>query len=79
MYALTTCMQIRFDVAYHGNFKCNIRNIRNGYPSIHLWLRKLYWNVPAFRDTCYFDHIKAGYYWAKAVSFCVLSRFASPY
>ncbi|EPT05681.1 hypothetical protein FOMPIDRAFT_127425 [Fomitopsis schrenkii] len=57
---------IRFDVAYHGNFKCNIRNIRNGYPSIHLWLRKLYWNVPAFRDTCYFDHIKAGYYWAKA-------------
>ena len=62
--------QIRFDVAYHGHFKCNIRNIRNDYPAIHLWLRKLYWNVPAFSDTCNFDHIKGGYYWAKAVSIC---------
>ncbi|KAI0730093.1 glutathione S-transferase [Fomitopsis betulina] len=57
---------VRFDVAYHGNFKCNVRDIRNGYPAIHLWLRKLYWNVPAFKDTCRFDHIKTGYYWAKA-------------
>ena len=28
--------KIRFDVAYHGAFKCNIRDIRNGYPAIHL-------------------------------------------
>ncbi|CAL1699002.1 unnamed protein product [Somion occarium] len=53
---------IRFDVAYHGIFKCNIRDIRNGYPAIHLWLRKLYWNIPAFKETCKFDHIKVGYY-----------------
>ncbi|KAK7685559.1 hypothetical protein QCA50_011426 [Cerrena zonata] len=53
---------IRFDVAYHGIFKCNIRDIRNGYPAISWWLRKLYWNIPAFKDTCNFDHIKVGYY-----------------
>ena len=28
--------QIRFDVAYHGAFKCNIRTIRDGYPAIDL-------------------------------------------
>ncbi|KAL0576389.1 S-glutathionyl-(chloro)hydroquinone reductase, partial [Marasmius crinis-equi] len=27
--------QIRFDVAYHGQFKCNIRTIRSGYPNIN--------------------------------------------
>lgn len=26
---------IRFDVAYHGLFKCNLRTIRSGYPNIH--------------------------------------------
>ncbi|KAL0569022.1 S-glutathionyl-(chloro)hydroquinone reductase [Marasmius crinis-equi] len=26
---------IRFDVAYHGQFKCNIRTIRSGYPTIN--------------------------------------------
>lgn len=53
---------IRFDVAYHGNFKCNLRTIRDGYPAIHRWLRKLYWNNSAFKDTTNFTHIKAGYY-----------------
>lgn len=36
--------------------------IRSDYPAIHLWMRKLYWNIPAFKDTCRFDHIKDGYY-----------------
>ncbi|EJF59296.1 glutathione S-transferase [Dichomitus squalens LYAD-421 SS1] len=53
---------IRFDVAYYAHFKCNLRTIRDGYPAIHLWLRKLYWNNPAFSETCNFDHIKGGYY-----------------
>ncbi|KAJ7626544.1 glutathione S-transferase [Mycena polygramma] len=53
---------IRFDPAYVGNFKCNIRTIRGGYPAIHSWLRKLYWTIPAFKDTTFFDHIKTGYY-----------------
>ena len=26
------------------------------------WLRKLYWNNPAFSETCNFAHIKEGYY-----------------
>ena len=25
-------------------------------------MRKLYWNIPAFSETCNFDHIKSGYY-----------------
>ncbi|KAI0078572.1 glutathione S-transferase [Panus rudis PR-1116 ss-1] len=55
---------IRFDPVYVGHFKCNIRTIRDGYPAIHSWLRKLYWNIPAFKDTCNFDHIKVHYYWS---------------
>ncbi|KAJ7667123.1 glutathione S-transferase [Mycena rosella] len=53
---------IRFDLAYVGEFKCNVRTIRGGYPAIHSWLRKLYWNIPAFKDSTFFDHIKACYY-----------------
>ncbi|THG97591.1 hypothetical protein EW026_g4427 [Hermanssonia centrifuga] len=53
---------VRFDPVYVGLFKCNIRTIRDGYPNIHLWMRKLYWNNPVFKDTCLFDHIKTGYY-----------------
>lgn len=52
---------IRFDVAYYGLFKCNKRDIRHGYPAIHQWLRNLYWNYPAFKDTTNFKHIKVGY------------------
>ena len=39
----------------------NIRDIRSGYPHIHRWLRYLYWNVPAFKDTTNFTHIKNHY------------------
>ncbi|KAF9529788.1 glutathione S-transferase [Crepidotus variabilis] len=53
---------VRFDPAYHGNFKCNIRTIRDGYPNIDGWLRNLYWKNPAFKDSTDFDHIKGGYY-----------------
>ncbi|KZT24086.1 hypothetical protein NEOLEDRAFT_1157009 [Neolentinus lepideus HHB14362 ss-1] len=53
---------IRFDVAYYGVFKCNIRDIHHGYPAIHKWMKKLYWTEPAFKSTTYFDHIKGGYY-----------------
>lgn len=55
---------IRFDPVYVGHFKCNLRTIRDGYPAIHLWMRKLYWNFPAFKDTCNFEHIKTHYYWS---------------
>ena len=29
---------------------------------MYSWLRKLYWNNPAFSETCKFNHIKGGYY-----------------
>jgi len=59
---------VRFDVAYHTHFKCNIRSIRADYPALHRWLRKLYWTVPAFKDTCNFQHIKVGYYNMTAIN-----------
>jgi glutathionyl-hydroquinone reductase len=52
---------IRFDPVYVQHFKCNIRDIRSGYPAIHRWLRNLYWNVPAFNETTQFEHIKKHY------------------
>ncbi|GKZ17950.1 S-glutathionyl-(chloro)hydroquinone reductase [Aspergillus brasiliensis] len=52
---------IRFDPVYVQHFKCNIRDIRSGYPAIHRWVRKLYWDVPAFKETTNFEHIKFHY------------------
>jgi len=52
---------IRFDPVYVQHFKCNIRDIRSGYPALHKWVRKLYWDVPAFKDTTQFEHIKKHY------------------
>lgn len=52
---------IRFDPVYVQHFKCNIRDIRSGYPHLHRWMRNLYWNHPAFKDTTNFLHIKNHY------------------
>jgi len=52
---------VRFDPVYVQHFKCNIRDIRSGYPALHKWLRNLYWNVPAFGETTEFTHIKKHY------------------
>ncbi|KAK5094558.1 S-glutathionyl-(chloro)hydroquinone reductase [Exophiala xenobiotica] len=53
---------IRFDAVYVQHFKCNIRDIRSGYPYLHRWVRELYWNVPAFGpETTQFEHIKKHY------------------
>lgn len=53
---------IRFDPVYVQHFKCNIRDIRSGYPAIHAWVRNLYWNVEAFGPaTTQFEHIKRHY------------------
>jgi len=52
---------IRFDAVYVQHFKCNIRDIRSGYPNLHKWVRNLYWNVPAFGTTTQFEHIKNHY------------------
>lgn len=52
---------VRFDPVYVQHFKCNFNTIRSGYPVIHLWLRNLYWNNKAFKETTNFDHIKLHY------------------
>ncbi|KAF2871756.1 glutathione S-transferase Gst3 [Massariosphaeria phaeospora] len=52
---------VRFDPVYVQHFKCNIRDIRSGYPHLHKWLRHLYWDIPAFKDTTQFEHIKYHY------------------
>jgi len=57
------CTIIRFDPVYVQHFKCNIRDIRSGYPALHRWMRELYWNHPsgAFKETTNFLHIKNHY------------------
>ncbi|MCJ1481680.1 S-glutathionyl-(chloro)hydroquinone reductase [Schaereria dolodes] len=52
---------VRFDPVYVQHFKCNIRDIRSGYPHLHKWLRKLYWDEEAFGSTTQFEHIKRHY------------------
>lgn len=52
---------VRFDAVYVQHFKCNLRDIRSGYPALHKWVRKLYWDVPAFGSTTQFEHIKRHY------------------
>lgn len=52
---------VRFDPVYVQHFKCNIGMIRFNYPHIHTWLRHLYWDIPAFKETTNFDHIKFHY------------------
>ena len=51
----------RFDPVYVQHFKCNIRDIRSGYPALHKWMRHLYWDIPAFKETTQWEHIKKHY------------------
>jgi glutathionyl-hydroquinone reductase len=52
---------IRFDPVYVQHFKCNLKDIRSGFPAIHKWVRGLYWDHPAFGETTDFEHIKKHY------------------
>jgi len=54
------CTLIRFDVVYHGHFKCNLRRIID-YPNLQGYLMDLY-QQPGITDTVNFDHIKRHYY-----------------
>jgi putative glutathione S-transferase len=51
---------IRFDVAYHGLFKCNVRRLLD-YANLSAYLKRLY-EVPGIKDTVNFHHIKRTYY-----------------
>ena len=57
---------IRFDVAYHGLFKTNLRQIRD-YPALAAHTGRLY-EHPDIGPTVHFDHIKHGYYSIKAIN-----------
>jgi putative glutathione S-transferase len=51
---------IRFDVVYHGHFKCNLRRIAD-YPNLFGYLRDLY-QIHGVAETVNIDHIKRHYY-----------------
>ncbi|QDH70320.1 glutathione S-transferase family protein [Marilutibacter alkalisoli] len=51
---------LRFDLVYHGHFKCNLRRLVD-YPALWAYTRRLYAH-PAVAPTVDFDHIKRHYY-----------------
>lgn len=51
----------RFDPVYVQHFKCDLGTIRHNYPHINKWLKNLYWNNDAFKNTTDFEHIKKHY------------------
>ena len=54
------CTLVRFDVVYHGHFKCNLRRIVD-CPNLQGYLMDLYQH-PGIAGTVSFDHIKRHYY-----------------
>lgn len=57
---------VRFDVAYHGLFKCNLRRIAD-YPALSAYQARIL-AIPDVRDTVSIDHIKRGYYSIKSLN-----------
>ena len=53
---------IRFDLVYHGHFKCNIRRIID-YPNLWNYVKDIY-QTPGISDTCNFYHMRHHYYWS---------------
>ena len=57
---------VRFDAAYHGLFKCNLRRLAD-YPGLTDYLQRVL-VLPGVRETVNLDHIKRGYYSVKALN-----------
>ena len=57
---------VRFDLAYHGNFKCNLKRLVD-YPNLWGYTRDLY-QQPGIAETVNTDQIKRGYYSIVAVN-----------
>lgn len=57
---------IRFDAAYHGIFKCNLRRFAD-YPALSAWLLRVL-AINGVRSTVNIDHIKRGYYSIKSLN-----------
>ncbi|MFK3663758.1 glutathione S-transferase family protein [Ochrobactrum teleogrylli] len=57
---------VRFDAAYHGLFKCNLRRLVD-YAALSAWLTRIL-DIRGIRETVNIDHIKRGYYSIKALN-----------
>ncbi len=57
---------IRFDAAYHGLFKTNLKRIAD-YPHLQAYMLRIL-ALPGIRDTVSIDHIKRGYYSIKTLN-----------
>lgn len=57
---------VRFDAAYNGLFKCNLRRLAD-YPSLSRYVETVI-SIPGIRETVNIDHIKSGYYSIKALN-----------
>ncbi|MFC3704923.1 glutathione S-transferase family protein [Devosia honganensis] len=57
---------VRFDVAYHDLFKCNLRRIAD-YAGLSRYLDRIL-AIPGIRETVNIDHIKTGYYSVRALN-----------
>ena len=57
---------VRFDLAYYGNFKCNLRRLRD-YPNLWGYTREIY-QMPGIAETSNLGRMKAGYYTIIAVN-----------
>jgi len=58
--------RVRFDAAYHGLFKCNLRRLAD-YPALSAYMAAML-AVPGVAETVSIEHIKAGYYSVKALN-----------
>lgn len=57
---------VRFDAAYHGLFKCNLKRIAD-HPALQAYMLRVL-DVPGVRETVNIDHIKRGYYSIKSLN-----------
>ena len=57
---------VRFDSAYYGLFKTNLRRVSD-YPNISEYIRRIY-DLPGIAGTVDLDHIKTGYYSIRALN-----------
>ena len=64
--ALDEATLARFDAAYHGLFKCNLRRIAD-YPHLTAYMTRVH-RLPGIAETVSIDHIKRGYYSIKALN-----------
>ncbi len=57
---------VRFDAAYHGLFKTNLKRIAD-YPNLSAYMLRVL-DIPGVRETVDIDHIKRGYYSIKSLN-----------